>query len=163
MIRKSLISWLVRNEELEVINYIFQKFLISLWLLFDKNNFIKLDNGNAVWEEIADMFFLFMLLLFTTQWTIRNQNLSVSDMLYHGFPTWWISRMKGTEWITIFVCNICGKLKTINMQAHCLKFKGQFMHTFFRSNVFIPNQHVEHFSEKNIWKISRRDYPQTFF
>ena len=53
MIYRDLVSWVARNQELDLRNYIFEKFLISFALFFDEDNIVKLDIDHAVCEEIT--------------------------------------------------------------------------------------------------------------
>ena len=53
MIYRDLVSWVARNQELGVRNYVFEKFPISLALFFDETNIVKLGIDHAVCEEIA--------------------------------------------------------------------------------------------------------------
>ena len=53
MIYRELVSWVARNQELDLRNYVFQKFAISFALFFDENNIVKLGIDHAVCEEIA--------------------------------------------------------------------------------------------------------------
>ena len=53
MIYRDLVSWVARNQELDLRNYIFEKFLISFALFFDEDNIVKLDVDHAVCEEIT--------------------------------------------------------------------------------------------------------------
>ena len=53
MIYRDLVSWVARNQELDLRNYVFLKFPISFALFFDENNIVKLGIDHAVCEEIA--------------------------------------------------------------------------------------------------------------
>ena len=53
MIYRDLVSWVARNHELDLRNYVFKKFLISFALFFDEDNLVKLGIDHAVCEEIA--------------------------------------------------------------------------------------------------------------
>ena len=53
MIYRDLVSWVVRNRELDLRNYVFKKFLISFALFFDEDNIVKVGIDHAVCEEIA--------------------------------------------------------------------------------------------------------------
>ena len=53
MIYRDVVSWVARNQEVDLRNYIFKKFLISFALFFDENNIVKLGIDHAVCEEIA--------------------------------------------------------------------------------------------------------------
>ena len=53
MICRDLVSWVARNQELALRNYVFKKFPISFALFFDEDNIVKLGIDHAVCEEIA--------------------------------------------------------------------------------------------------------------
>ena len=53
MIYRDLVSWVARNQELDLKNYVLKKFLISFALFFDEDNIVKLGIDHAVCEEIA--------------------------------------------------------------------------------------------------------------
>ena len=53
MIYRDLVSWVARNQELDLRNYVFLKFPISFALFFDENNIVKLGIDHALFEEIA--------------------------------------------------------------------------------------------------------------
>ena len=53
VICRDLVSWVARNQELDLRNYVFLKFLISFALFFDEDNIVKLDIDHALCEEIA--------------------------------------------------------------------------------------------------------------
>ena len=53
MIYRDLVSWVVRNQELDLRNYAFLKFLICFALFFDEDNIVKLGIDHALCEEIA--------------------------------------------------------------------------------------------------------------
>ena len=53
VIYRDLVSWVVRNPELDLRNYVFKKFLISFALFFDEDNIVKVGIDHAVCEEIA--------------------------------------------------------------------------------------------------------------
>ena len=53
VIHRDLVSWVARNQELGVRNYVFEKFPISFALFFDETNIVKLGIDHAVCEEIA--------------------------------------------------------------------------------------------------------------
>ena len=44
---------MARNQELNLRNYVFKKFLIPFALFFDEDNIVKLGIDHAVCEEIA--------------------------------------------------------------------------------------------------------------
>ena len=53
VIYRDLVSWVTRNQELDLRNYVFFKFLISFALFFDEDNTVKVGIVHAVCEEIA--------------------------------------------------------------------------------------------------------------
>ena len=53
MIYRGLVSWVARNQELNIRNYVFKKFLISFALFFDEDNIVKVGIDHAVCEKIA--------------------------------------------------------------------------------------------------------------
>ena len=53
MICRDLVSWVARNQELALRNYVFKKFPISFTLFFDEDNLVKLGIDYAVCEAIA--------------------------------------------------------------------------------------------------------------
>ena len=53
VIYQDLVSWVAKNQELDLRNYIFLKFPISFALFFDEINIVKLGIDHAVCEEIA--------------------------------------------------------------------------------------------------------------
>ena len=53
MICRDLVSWVARNQELALRNYVFKKFPISFTLFFDEDNIVKLGIDCAVCEAIA--------------------------------------------------------------------------------------------------------------
>ena len=53
VIYRDLVSWVARNQELDLRNYIFLKFPICFALFFDEDNIVKLGTDHAVHEEIA--------------------------------------------------------------------------------------------------------------
>ena len=53
MIYKDLVSWVARNQECDLRNYVFKKFPISFGIFFDENNTVKLIIDHAVYKEIA--------------------------------------------------------------------------------------------------------------
>ena len=53
MIYRGLVSWVARNQELDIRNYVFLKFLISFALFFDEDNIVKVGIDQAVREKIA--------------------------------------------------------------------------------------------------------------
>ena len=53
MIHRDLVSCVARNQELDLRNYVFLKFLVSFPVFFDENNKVKLGIDHAVCEEIA--------------------------------------------------------------------------------------------------------------
>ena len=53
MIYRDLVSWVARNQELDLRNYAFEKFPISFALFFGKNNIVKLGIDHAICEAIA--------------------------------------------------------------------------------------------------------------
>ena len=53
MIYRDLVSWVATNQELDIRNYVFSKFLISLALFFDEDNTVRLGIDHAVCEDIA--------------------------------------------------------------------------------------------------------------
>ena len=53
MIYRGLVSWVARNQELDIRNYVFLKFLISFALFFDEVNIVKVGIDQAVCEKIA--------------------------------------------------------------------------------------------------------------
>ena len=53
MIYRGLVSWVARNQELDIRNYVFKKFLISFALFFDEDNIVKVGIDHAVCEKIA--------------------------------------------------------------------------------------------------------------
>ena len=53
VIYRDLVSWVARNQELNLRNHVYQKFSISIVLFFDENNIVKLGIDHAVCEEIA--------------------------------------------------------------------------------------------------------------
>ena len=53
MIYRDLVSWVARNQELDLKNYVLKKFLISLALFFDEDNIVKLGIDHAICEGIA--------------------------------------------------------------------------------------------------------------
>ena len=53
MICRDLVSWVARNQELALRNYVFKKFPISFALFFDEDNIVKLGIDYAVCEEVA--------------------------------------------------------------------------------------------------------------
>ena len=53
VIHRDLVSWVARNQEIDLRNYVFQKFLISFALFFDEDNAVKLGIDHAECEEIA--------------------------------------------------------------------------------------------------------------
>ena len=50
---KGLVSWVARNQEFDLRNYVFLKFPISFGLFFDENNTVKLIIDHAVCKGIA--------------------------------------------------------------------------------------------------------------
>ena len=50
---RGLVSWVARNQELDIRNYVFLKFLISFALFFDEDNIVKVGIDQAVCEKIA--------------------------------------------------------------------------------------------------------------
>ena len=54
MIYRDLVSWVARNQELDLRNYVFEKFLISFALFFDEDNIVKVGIDHTVCEEIAE-------------------------------------------------------------------------------------------------------------
>ena len=53
VIYQDMVSWVAKNQELDLRNYIFLKFPISFALFFDEINIVKLGIDHAVCEEIA--------------------------------------------------------------------------------------------------------------
>ena len=53
VIYQDMVSWVAKNQELDLRNYIFFKFPISFALFFDEINIVKLGIDHAVCEEIA--------------------------------------------------------------------------------------------------------------
>ena len=53
VIYRDLVSWVARNRELDLRNYVFKKIPISFALFFDENNIVKLGIDHAVCEDIA--------------------------------------------------------------------------------------------------------------
>ena len=53
MIYRGLVSWVARNQELDIRNYVFLKFLISFALFFDEDNIVKVGIDQAVCEKIT--------------------------------------------------------------------------------------------------------------
>ena len=53
MIHRDLVSWVARNQELDLRNYVFQKCPIFFALFFDEDNIVILGIDHAVCEEIA--------------------------------------------------------------------------------------------------------------
>ena len=53
MIYRDLVSWVARNQELDLKNYVFKKFPISLALFFDEDSIVKLGIDHVICEEIA--------------------------------------------------------------------------------------------------------------
>ena len=53
VIYRDLVSWVARNQELDLRNYVFFRFPISFALFFDENNIVKLGIDHSVCEEIA--------------------------------------------------------------------------------------------------------------
>ena len=53
VIYQDLVSWVAKNQELDLRNYIFLKFPISFALFFDEINIVKLGIDHTVCEEIA--------------------------------------------------------------------------------------------------------------
>ena len=50
---RDLVSWVARNQELDLRNYVLQEFLISFALFYDEDNIVKLGIDHAVCEAIA--------------------------------------------------------------------------------------------------------------
>ena len=50
---RDLLSWVARNQELDLRNYIFLKSPISFALFFDEDNIVKLGIDHAVCEKTA--------------------------------------------------------------------------------------------------------------
>ena len=50
---RGLVSWVARNQELDIRNYVFLKFLISFALFFDEDNIVKVGIDQAVCEKIT--------------------------------------------------------------------------------------------------------------
>ena len=53
MVYRDLVSWVARNQGLDLRNYFFLKFPISFALFFDEDNIVKLGIDHAICEEIA--------------------------------------------------------------------------------------------------------------
>ena len=53
MIYRDLVSWMARNQELDLRNCFFFYFLISFALFFDEDDIVKLGIDHVICEEIA--------------------------------------------------------------------------------------------------------------
>ena len=53
MVYRDLVSWVARNQELDLRIYVFLKCPICFALFFDEDNIVKLGIDHAVCEEIA--------------------------------------------------------------------------------------------------------------
>ena len=53
MTYRDLVSRVARNQELDLKNYVFKKFPISLALFFDEDSIVKLGIDHVICEEIA--------------------------------------------------------------------------------------------------------------
>ena len=53
LIYRELVSWVARNQDLDLRNDVFFKFLISFALFFDENYIVKVGIDHGVCEEIA--------------------------------------------------------------------------------------------------------------
>ena len=53
VICRDLVSWVARNQEFDLINYIFKKFLISFASFFDEDNIVKIGIDHATCEKIV--------------------------------------------------------------------------------------------------------------
>ena len=53
VIHRDLVSWVARNQELDLSNYIFLKLPISFASFFDEDNIVKLGIDHAMYEGIA--------------------------------------------------------------------------------------------------------------
>ena len=53
VVYRDLVSWVARNQEFDLRNYVFKKFPILFALFFDEDDIVKVGIDNAVCEEIA--------------------------------------------------------------------------------------------------------------